>query len=257
MLILIQFLLRLAFGTAICMACLSPRHVASGYFRNQAYVLLGLSVLAAMASWAAPGMQAWPAVTAAGLAYASSVCWLYEWSRPGRITLAALAFAALAGAWMAEWAPGRAQLENPSLLAWLEAPTSGLVLGATLAAMLLGHWYLNAPGMKLDPLRWLVLCMGIALVVRGVVCGVAFGLHLAGNTGQSAAGPAQAVLGWLTVLRWLAGIVGAGGASMAAWQTLKVPNTQSATGILYVGVMFTFVGELSALLLSAEATHPL
>ena len=35
-----------------------------------------------------------------------------------------------------------------------------------------------------------------------------------------------------------------------SWQTLKIPNTQSATGILYVAVITTFLGELTAQLLS-------
>jgi formate-dependent nitrite reductase membrane component NrfD len=41
------------------------------------------------------------------------------------------------------------------------------------------------------------------------------------------------------------------------WETLKIPNTQSATGILYVAVIGTFVGELTGLLLSAESSYPL
>jgi hypothetical protein len=42
-----------------------------------------------------------------------------------------------------------------------------------------------------------------------------------------------------------------------AWRTLEVPNTQSATGILYVAVIGVFVGELAAALLSAESAFPL
>jgi hypothetical protein len=37
-----------------------------------------------------------------------------------------------------------------------------------------------------------------------------------------------------------------------AWQTLKIPNTQSATGILYVAVIAVFLGELTAQLLSGR-----
>jgi hypothetical protein len=47
------------------------------------------------------------------------------------------------------------------------------------------------------------------------------------------------------------------GLAWMAWQTLKIPNTQSATGILYVAVIGTFVGETTALLLSAESLFPL
>ena len=38
-----------------------------------------------------------------------------------------------------------------------------------------------------------------------------------------------------------------------AWKTLKVPNTQAATGILYVAVIVTFLGELTSLLMAAQA----
>jgi len=37
------------------------------------------------------------------------------------------------------------------------------------------------------------------------------------------------------------------------WQTLKIPNTQSATGILYAGVIVTFIGELTSQLLAVNA----
>ena len=41
-----------------------------------------------------------------------------------------------------------------------------------------------------------------------------------------------------------------------AWHTLKIPNTQSATGILYAAVIGTFLGELTALLLNASGKIP-
>jgi len=41
------------------------------------------------------------------------------------------------------------------------------------------------------------------------------------------------------------------------WYTLKVPNTQSATGILYAGVILAFLGELTSLLLSVDYLYPL
>jgi hypothetical protein len=55
----------------------------------------------------------------------------------------------------------------------------------------------------------------------------------------------------------MTGIVGAMITAVMSWQTLKIPNTQSATGILYVGVMFVFLGELTAELLSYGAVWPL
>ena len=57
-------------------------------------------------------------------------------------------------------------------------------------------------------------------------------------------------------LRWLSGIVGVLGLAWLTWQTLKIPNTQSATGILYAGVILVFIGELTSQLLSAQALYP-
>jgi hypothetical protein len=58
-------------------------------------------------------------------------------------------------------------------------------------------------------------------------------------------------------LRWLAGFAGTLLLIGMTWQTLKIPNTQSATGMLYVAVITTFLGELTAQLLSAESSYPL
>jgi hypothetical protein len=57
-------------------------------------------------------------------------------------------------------------------------------------------------------------------------------------------------------LRWLAGLVAMACVIWMTWQTLKIPNTQSATGILYVGVIVSFLGELVALLLSQTSRFP-
>ena len=72
-------------------------------------------------------------------------------------------------------------------------------------------------------------------------------------------GSNQAAVSWILfiVLRWSFGLLGVLGLVWMAWQTLKIPNTQSATGILYVAVIGVFVGELTGLLLSAESAFPL
>jgi hypothetical protein len=58
-------------------------------------------------------------------------------------------------------------------------------------------------------------------------------------------------------LRWLSGILGVLLLTVMAWKTLKIPNTQSATGILYVAVIATFLGELTSMLLSVRSAYPL
>ena len=116
----------------------------------------------------------------------------------------------------------------------------------TIAAMFLGHWYLNTPTMALGPLVRLIALMAAAICLRAAVEGILLGLAVARD-------------GWPTTegllflaLRWLSGIFGAIILAFMAWRTLKIPNTQSATGILYAAVICTFLGELASLLLIAQ-----
>ena len=138
-----------------------------------------------------------------------------------------------------------------TLLKWLDPPTGGLVLGVTIAAMFLGHWYLNTPSMELAPLRRLVRLSVSAVVLRGLVCGV--GLTALWMTDGM---PDKTVLSFLA-LRWLSGILGPLWLAWMTMRTLDIPNTQSATGILYVSVIATFTGELCSQLLSHGARFPL
>ncbi len=53
---------------------------------------------------------------------------------------------------------------------------------------------------------------------------------------------------WLPV-RWLVGLLLPLVLTVMAWQTTRIRATQSSTGILYVVVIFCFLGELNSLLL--------
>ena len=54
----------------------------------------------------------------------------------------------------------------------------GSLAGAFMAAMLLGHWYLNAPGMKISPLVRLTALMGATIAARALVSGLGLAGHL-------------------------------------------------------------------------------
>jgi hypothetical protein len=251
MALLVQFLLRLSFGMAAGMALVSPRDASSGFYRNHLYVVLGLSAMSALLSRAACPPALWWCLAAAALAYMGAVCWLYEKPRAGRILLVVLAAVSLMAAWRAAPTTASAAAGGgwPPYLRGLQTLTSGAVLGMTTTAMLLGHWYLNAPGMKLAPLRKMLAAIAIAVIIQGVVCGA--GLALA-----AAEHPVSLQQGLFLLMRWLFGIVGVLALVWMAWRTLEVPNTQSATGILYVAVIGAFVGETASLLLSAEQAFP-
>lgn len=245
--ILAQFCFRLSFGLALGMALTNPRQVTSGYFRNHLYVLLGLSVLATMVALSAPDRFALaPPLTAAILSYVGSLAWLFERPRAGITLLALVAATTLWGAWASTDWPG-ATGGVATVLAALDPLTGGLVLGFTIAAMFLGHWYLNTPTMALGPLRKLILLMGIAICLRVAVEGTALAIHLSESGWPSTEN-------WIFIsLRWLSGIAGALALTVMAWKTLEIPNTQSATGILYVAVIAVFLGELLSLLLSSRS----
>ena len=244
MFILSQFVLRLSFGLALGMALTNPRQVTSGYYRNHLYVLLGLCVLATLVALGAPERFALaPPLIGAIASYVGSVLWLYEKPRPGVVSLLVVAAAALWGALDTTRWPSAAGVQTA--LAVLDPVSGGLVLGFTMAAMFLGHWYLNTPTMAIGPLERLIVLMAAAVALRGGVEAVNLALELA-DRGRPLTDQMLFI-----ALRWLSGILGAMALAIMAYKTLKIPNTQSATGILYVAVIATFLGELVALLLSA------
>jgi len=245
--ILSQFVFRLALGLAVAMVATSPKHVTSGFFRVHLWVIMALDTLACLIAPSEYQTAMWLPLSGAVVSYMASVAWLYGNANVGRPLMAMVAAINLAGAWYAATLSGA--LDH--WLMWFDAPTSGLLLGTTMAAMLLGHWYLNTPTMKLDPLKTLIALIGIAVVLRMGVVALGLGIDLS-------AGPSFGFREWSFVgLRWGAGLLGTLALAWMAWQTLKIPNTQSATGILYVAVITTFLGELCSLLLSSEQFLPL
>jgi hypothetical protein len=249
MYLLAQFLLRLAFGLAFGMGITSSRQVTSGYFRNHLYVTLGLSTLAALTLASLDRAAMWFAGLAAVISFFGAAFWLYEASRAGKVALWLVAFCDLAAAVLSY--QGSEPFHMNAAWRTLSIATSGLILGLVFAAMLLGHWYLNAPGMSLGPLRRLLAAAAIAVIAQAV-------LSTVGTINAWSAHTEPSTTWWLFVaLRWSFGICGVLAMLWMAGRTLEIPNTQSATGILYVAVIGVFVGELVSALLSAESTVPL
>jgi hypothetical protein len=247
--ILAQFLLRLTFGLALGMAITSTRKVSSGFYRNHLYVTLGLATLAALVLLQSSQTASLFAAAAAVASFLGAAFWLYEARAAGRLSLLIVMASSLAAALLIE--PIITFEDAPNKLRTIAVISSGMLLGITTTAMLLGHWYLNAPGMELAPLRRLLnvdmLCVGMQALVCGT--GLVAELKLQPN----------APFAWLlfVLLRWSFGLFGVLALVWMARETLKIPNTQSATGILYVAVIGVFVGELTAALLSSESMFPL
>ena len=182
------------------------------------------------------------------LSYLGAVCWLYEKSGSGQIILTLLTLLTLATAYQSSVLPKDSQsTHHLSLL--LDIVSSGLVVGSVITAMLLGHWYLNTPTMNLSLRKLLWLCV-IALLLRTCVSGTGTALTLS-NTDVTNTW-------WIFVsLRWISGIFVSLGLIYMTFMTLRVPNTQSATGILYAATIVVFIGELTARVLAENVLYPL
>lgn len=257
-LILVEFLFRLTFGVAVSMGLTPPKLVTSGFYRVHLWVLMGMMTFASLAIWgtrqSTDQSASWPvplglAIAAAVVSYVGAVIWMYERNLAGKIAIWIVAGLAIVGCQL--HTPSNLQISLPWLI--VDRVTGGLVLGSITTAMLLGHWYLNTPTMKLDPLRRLIGLIVAALVCRMIVSGS--GAWLEGTRLAAADTLTQQWLLFLS-LRWLAGLVSPLGLAWMTWQTLKIPNTQSATGILYAAVILAFIGELSAQLMTASAAYP-
>jgi hypothetical protein len=258
--ILIEFLFRLTFGVAAAMAITPSRLVTSGFFRVHLWVLLGLQTLAALAIYSLHASsptgaslrqaQLALAIAAASASYIGAVAWLYEQRALGKALIVIISGCALAGSWL----PPIMHASNTLLMQLADRATGGLVLGGVSTAMLLGHWYLNTPTMKLAPLKRLIILLAVAICLRMLVSGI--GAWLEATTHLSQRQMSFQTWALFLSLRWLAGLFGVLGLAGLTWQTLKIPNTQSATGILYAGVILAFIGELMSQLLSAESVYP-
>jgi hypothetical protein len=256
-----HFSLRLICGMSL-MWCLMPRgQVTSGFFRIQMLVVLGLSVLSTLTlgmyadaadEQLSPllGMQTTVAlcVVLAVAAFVGSVMWTLERRRAGGWFAAVIAIVSL-GVLLMSFPRIGPMTDTAEWLRLLSDVSSAAILGGAMTAMLLGHWYLTAPTMSIEPLKRLTCYFGSAAVLRLLVS--AAGLALVwGSIDDSTH--------WLWLcLRWTAGIAGPLAVAFMTWQILKYRNTQAATGVLFVGVIVTFIGEMTGSLLYQALWTPL
>ena len=126
---------------------------------------------------------------------------------------------------------------------------SAFLLGSTLTAMLLGHHYLTAPAMSIDPLRRFVRCMAWSLGARAALAALGLWFWREGWGVSSASTPSTALF---LAIRWGMGVAGPALATYLAWRTVAIRSTQSATGILYIAMTLVLFGELSALILTRD-----
>jgi len=177
------------------------------------------------------------------LAFLGSVVWHVE-GAPGGRTLIVLTAPVLTAALILAGQRTRGHLD-----VWFLSDdlSSAALLGTATTAMLMGHSYLIAPAMSLVPLLRLLAALGFATLLRMAVA--LGGLWL--WTAAPGTGTLETEVLWLPA-RWILGFVGPLVLGWMAWETARIRSTQSATGILYVVVIFCFLGELTGLLLLSK-----
>jgi hypothetical protein len=239
------FALRLAIGMTACLLLLPRGVVNPRYYRIQFLIVLALTGASGVLTygWNPFLMTFWTfAAVAMGLALIGSLVWSLENAPGGRVLIAAT-FITLAGALACLNASDPVAAGSPLHTALADL-TSAVVLGTALSAMLMGHSYLIAPTMSLRPLLILIAALAISIAARMAVDGLWLW------TTRRSMGSLDNEVILMLLVRWAVGFAGVLGLTWMAWQTARIRSTQSATGILYVVVIFCFLGELTGQLLT-------
>jgi hypothetical protein len=247
---LAAFAVRLSFGLATSMLLLPWRSVPLPFFRTQSQIMLALLVLAALDQGRAGGEKWAIALLIAGgvLAYASTLAWGLGLPKIG--VGAVVVETVITGSWLVGISAS-SEREALSILDAASGLGSGFLMGSTLTAMLLGHYYLTAPAMSIDPLKKLVGLMACGLGARCLLAASALWLSRGDLAGLETTS-AWSISGSLLAARWGLGFVASGIATYMTWKTAAIRSTQSATGILYIAMIFVLFGELTSMVLAGR-----
>ena len=244
------FCLRLATGMMGALLLFSPQLVNPRFYRTHFLTVLCLT---AAAGWLGRHEPWWRlTLPVVALAFLGSISWSLQRCPGGKVliglTITGLALN-LGSAGFARIQELQAETASGLPLSWAylaaDEFTSTALLGTSMTAMLMGHSYLIAPSMSLAPILRLLGGLIAAFFLRFVLAGAGLAFWTAGESLWNAATP---TLLWL-LLRWGVGFAAPLVLCWMAWESAKIRSTQSATGILYVVVIFSFLGELTSLLL--------
>lgn len=131
------------------------------------------------------------------------------------------------------------------LVAWSHLVVGALFLGGVTNGMMLGHWYLNQPGLKPGALARLTMLSLVA-------CGASLALGLATVSVLSKASTEGAAMGIQGFGRdfgiffygiWVAFVGLTGAVVWMARRCIQIKSIQSATGLYYVAILTAGVSE--------------
>jgi hypothetical protein len=262
---------QLAVGGFFALGQLPFHDIERGFYKSSAAVFLTsaglisaglLTLLWDAGALPGPGLAlevgAWIACTGCAAVYVGSL-WGDPYRRRARAYLATLVTGVVALVASASRFSPAPPLAIESLLYPASFLVSALLLGATATGMLLGHWYLIDVGMPLAPFlrTWRMYRTSLLLQLAMLALSLAV-LHVAGSTGSAAAVAAL----WRDHRSLLWTRIGLGplpalGIAWMIWRTLAIPQTMAATGLFYVAVLTTVVGEFLGRFLLYRTSLPL
>ncbi len=255
---------QLSVGGVAAMLLVPMEGIGWGFYRTTTGIYLGLAVLALWARlwlllqaltsgsllsqllhiFSVPATLALLVYTVLTLVFLASL-WGKNpiWSR--RLLWAA-AVAGIAGLGLDAVALGWEMPGLPALGILANAWMSSALMGLTFTGMLLGHWYLNEPGLPPRHVRRMAHWFLVAVLAQGLFP-AAYGL-LALVVGDSTlAGRILGVVSGHPILlggRVLIGILATLVVALVIRNTLKIPNVQSATGFFYIAILTVLLGEV-------------
>jgi hypothetical protein len=264
----------LAWGGLFALAIPPFFKVERGFYKSSASVYLAASLTTAIGlgllalrggASAGPGASSlWTAAALWTLTSAAIAVYLYTlWTENGLLRSRAYALSlglgliALIANVMLLMPPGFGAVTAVAYA--LTAITSALVLGLVSGAMLFGHWYLIDLDMPVDYLRTYVRILGAVLIADLVALGLAILLPAIFGNASAAAAVHELFVSHagLLAVRLLLGPIATIVLVWMCWQTLKIPQTMAATGLLYIAVMSVLVGEMLGRFIMFRTAIPL
>jgi hypothetical protein len=267
MIVTIFFLIstHLAAGMLATLLLVSPKYLGEKFYRFVATIALVLLILSQIAhriggapDWRGQIDRAVPWLWAAAALALFYIVTLPLRNRPvNRLLLGAAV--GCAGVSLALMSGGMASHAIAGFVFPLDFFLSALALGSVTTCMILGHWYLVQPGMSMKPLQ-LTAGVFIAAVAARVLLSSYTSIVVWNELASTGMDPfSNAILTSLLFFgqRVLFGLALPLALSWMIWQTVKIRSTQSATGILYVAVVFILFGEFISRCILVSTGYPL
>ena len=221
--------------------------VARGHFRIVAWCGLALAAMSLAVAWpATSGIDGASSLRImSALFVVAAILHAFVQYSQSDATASAIAYATAAMGVLTLFAWGALLADWPPLLAASGLVAGAALWGATTNGMLLGHWYLNQPGLKTWALGR-VSTAGLVATVAAAGLGIASAPRLIGAPTE---GAALGLAGFGTDLApaffwtWLGLMVFTGAVIALALRCVQIKSMQSATGLYYVAILTAGVSE--------------